>query len=94
MELDALRLGNLRSGGITMHVNKVYRVKTINLVAEDLSESVDWLYDVANGMDVEDGVIWVYGVGDDHVMAFTDDGIENLVELIKMYKEEPSLLRR
>jgi hypothetical protein len=77
-----------------MHVNKVYCVKTINRVAEDLSEIVDWLYHVANGMDVEDGVIWVNGVGDDQVMAFTDHGIENLVELIKMYKEDPSLLRR
>jgi hypothetical protein len=28
-------------------------------------------------------VIWVYGSGDDQVMAFTDFGIETLVELIK-----------
>ena len=45
-------------------------------------------------MDPEDGVIWVYGLGDDHVMAFTDAGIENLIELIKMHKDDPSLLRR
>jgi hypothetical protein len=77
-----------------MHVNKVHHVRTINRVAEDLGESVDWLYDVANEMDIEDGVIWVYGVGDDQVMAFTDFGIENLIELIKMYKDDPSLLRR
>jgi hypothetical protein len=32
-------------------------------------------------------------LGDDHVMAFTDDGIENLIELIKMHKDDPSLLR-
>jgi hypothetical protein len=44
-------------------------------------------------MDPEDGVIWVYGLGDDHVMAFTDDGIENLIELVKMHKDDPSLLR-
>ena len=35
-------------------------------------------------MDPEDGVIWVYGLGDESVMAFTDFGIETLVELIKV----------
>jgi hypothetical protein len=34
------------------------------------------------------------GVGEDGVMAFTDFGIENLVELIKIYKENPGLLSR
>ena len=77
-----------------MHVNKVSHVKTINLVARDLGESEDWLLDVANEMDVEDGVIWVYGVGNDGVMAFTDFGIENLIELIKIYKGDPTLLKR
>jgi hypothetical protein len=43
-----------------MHVNKVHRVTTIDRVAADLGESVDWLHDVAMGMDAEDGVIWVY----------------------------------
>jgi hypothetical protein len=49
------------------------------------------LWDVANGMDPEDGLIWVFGVGDDGVMAFTDFGIENLIELIRMHKENPEL---
>jgi hypothetical protein len=77
-----------------MHVNKVSHVKTINLVAKHLGESEDWLFDVANEMDVEDGVIGVYGLGDDGVMAFTDFGIENLIELIKIYKDHPTLLER
>ena len=38
-------------------------------------------------MDTEDGVIWVYGVGDDGVLAFTDLGIENLVELTEIHKD-------
>ncbi len=42
-----------------MHVNKVHRVTTIDRVAADLGESVDWLHDVAMEMDTEDGVIWV-----------------------------------
>jgi hypothetical protein len=69
-----------------MHVNKVHRVTTIDRVASDLGESVDWLHDVAMGMDAEDGAIWVYGPGDDQVMAFTDFGIETLVELIKEHR--------
>jgi hypothetical protein len=40
-------------------------------------------------MDVEDGVIWVYGVGDDGAMAFTDFGIANLINLIKIHKDDP-----
>lgn len=38
-------------------------------------------------MDTEDGVIWVYGLGDDCVMAFTDFGIVNLIDLVKINKE-------
>ena len=45
-------------------------------------------------MGIEDGVIWAYGVGEDGVLAFTDFGIENLVELVRLYKQHPELLRR
>lgn len=78
---------------MTMHVNKVYRVTTINRVAQDLGEDEDWLSDVASEMDAEDGRLWVYGVGEDDVMAFTDFGIETLMELIRTHKENPHLLR-
>ena len=77
-----------------MHVNKVHHVTTITQVAKDLGEDEDWLRDVANEMEIEDGVIWVYGVGEDGVQAFTESGIENLIELIKLYEENPTLLRR
>ena len=87
MELAPKDSGRAGAGGLSMHVNKVDHVTTIERVAKRLGESVDCLYDVANEMDTEDGVIWVYGVGDDGVMAFTDFGIENLVELIKIHKE-------
>jgi hypothetical protein len=76
-----------------MHVNKVHHVTTITRVAENLGEDEDWLWDVANEMDAEDGLIWVYGVGEDGVMAFSDFGIETLMELIKIHKEDPKLLR-
>jgi hypothetical protein len=41
-----------------MHINKVHRVTTITRVAEQLGEDEDWLRDVANEMDTEDGLIW------------------------------------
>ncbi|SPP98261.1 transposase [Bradyrhizobium vignae] len=58
VELDASHIDVLRSGGVAMHVNKVHSVFTISRVAKDLSEDENWLWDVANGMDTEDSVIW------------------------------------
>jgi hypothetical protein len=48
-----------------MHVNKVSRVRTIDRVAKDLGEDVDFLFDVAIEMEPEDGLIWVLGLGDE-----------------------------
>lgn len=45
-------------------------------------------------MEINDGVIWVYGIGEDGVMPFTDLGIETLMELIRIRKDDPKLLRR
>ena len=94
MELGETGSNDLRSCGLTMHVNKVHHVRTIGHVADDLGEDEDWLRDVANEMDAEDGLIWIYGVGEDGVMAFTDFGIETLMELIQRHKENPKLLSR
>jgi hypothetical protein len=77
-----------------MHVNKVSHVTTISQVAKELGENEDWLCDVAAEMEPEDGLIWVHGITDDGVMAFTDFGIDNLVELIKMHKTDLTLLKR
>jgi hypothetical protein len=93
MELAVSIIASTRPGGV-MHVNKVYSVKTIDRVAKELGESVDWLLDVADEMDTEDGVIWVYGDADDGVMAFTNFGIETLTDLIEMHREDPSILER
>ena len=62
---------------MTTHVNKVHHVTTITQIASDLGEDEDWLWDIANEMEIEDGVIWVYGVGEDGILAFTDFGIES-----------------
>jgi hypothetical protein len=86
--------GAPRTSSITMHANKVHHVKTITRIAEDLHEDEGWLREVASDMEVEDGVIWVDGVEEDGVQAFTDFGIENLIELIRIYKENPTWLKR
>ena len=75
-------------------VNKVHHVHTIARVAAMLGEDENWLRDVAIEMDQEDGLIWVYGPGDESVMAFTDFGIETLTGLIEIYKADPDLLNR
>ena len=69
------------------HVNKVSHVFTLSHVAAMLDEDEEWLFEVAEEMDTEDGQLWVVGVGEDGVMAFTDDGIENLKNLIAIHKD-------
>ena len=78
-----------------MPVNKVSHVFTLDRVARDLGEDKDWLFDIAAGMEPEDGRIWVYDLGElSEVIVLTDFGIETLKELIQMHKDDPKLLRR
>ena len=42
-----------------MQLNKVYSVKTIDRVAVELGETVNKIFDLATGMETEDGIIWV-----------------------------------
>jgi hypothetical protein len=57
-------------------------VFTIGYVANLLGEDEDWLFDLSIGMEPEDGSLWVYGIGEDGVPAFTRDGIDDLRETI------------
>lgn len=57
-------------------------VFTIDHVAKMLGEDVEWLYELHIDMDPEDGCLWVYGVGEDGVPAFTEYGIECLKQII------------
>jgi len=52
----------------------------------------DFLFDVAIEMEPEDGLIRVLGLGDESVMAFTDDGVDSLVDLIKIHRETKTLI--
>lgn len=45
-------------------------------------------------MDPEDGRLIVLGPGEEATTAFTPFGVDNLTELVKMYKTDPDLLRR
>jgi hypothetical protein len=38
-----------------------------------------------------DGVIAAYGIGEDYMPIFTDDGIDNLRELVRIYKDNDGL---
>jgi hypothetical protein len=66
----------------------IVSISTLARVAEMLDEDVDFLHEIVIDMEPEDGVIAVHGCGDDYTPAFTDNGIENLKELIPMYREK------
>jgi hypothetical protein len=74
------------------HVNKISHVFTLSHVAAMLDEDEEWLFEVAEEMDTEDGQLWVVGVGEEGGMAFTDDGIENLKNLIQIHKDAPWII--
>jgi hypothetical protein len=57
-------------------------VFTLKYVAEKLGEEEGWLWDLQVYLEPEDGRLWVYGVGEDGVPAFTDYGIECLEQII------------
>jgi hypothetical protein len=60
----------------------ISHVFTLKYVAEQLGEDEEWLWDLQINMEPEDGCLWVHGVGEDGVPAFTADGIEYLGQLI------------
>ena len=77
MELAAT-LGTAKSGSLIMAA--IVAVFTIGYVANLLGE--DWLHELSIDMFPEDGRLWVYGVDEDGVTAFTEHGIENLRQII------------
>ena len=65
-----------------MQRNKVHAVTTLTKVAQDLEVSEDMLHDLTQQMDTEDGVIWVYGLEEEGVLALTEDGICGVPKLM------------
>ena len=60
----------------------ISHVFTLEYVAEQLGEPEKWLRDLQVDMEPEDGCLWVHGVGEDGVPAFTAYGIECLKQII------------
>ena len=79
MELAA-KLGRAQPGRLIMAA--ISAVFTIGYLATLLGENENWIFDLSINMFLEDGCLWVHGVGEDGVPAFTRDGIENLRQII------------
>ncbi len=59
-------------------------VFTITYVADKLGEDEDWLRELSIDMFPEHGRLYVYGLGEDGITAFTEDGIEWLKDMVAM----------
>jgi hypothetical protein len=70
----------------------ISHVFTLARVAQMLEEDEDWLSDISIEMEPEDGIVAIYGLGENCTPAFTDFGIENLRQIIDIHREnsEPS----
>jgi hypothetical protein len=89
----AAALDTATSGG--RFIAAIAHVFTISYVANLLGEDEDWLFELSD-MFPEDGCLWVYGVGEDGVPAFTKDGIENLRRIVAEQRaagREPSQVK-
>jgi hypothetical protein len=60
-------------------------------VAQMLGEDEDWLWEISCEMEPKDGCISVLGPNNEHIVAFTEEGIEQFRHLAvhdKAYPEE------
>lgn len=60
----------------------ISHVFTIRRAAQMLGRDEDLLWDLLEQFEPEDGLIWVYDIGDMEVPAFTGFGLDNLRESI------------
>jgi len=63
---------------------------TIARAAELLGEDEELLYEIAIELEPEDGCLWIIGTGDQQTLAFTQQGMENLHELLPEFKNTRS----
>ena len=72
---------------MSLQLNKISSIRTLALVAKDLGEDEEWLFDIAD-MEPEDGLIWVYSPEHpEGTMAFTPDGVDHLRDLITWHHQ-------
>lgn len=86
MELEAAGTEAAIGCRMSSQRNKVHHVYTVAYVARQLGVGEDLIHDLTLGLEPEDGVIWVYGLDDDGVLAFTDDGIEEVRLILMEYQ--------
>jgi hypothetical protein len=60
---------------------------TIARVAEVLGADEELLHELAEGLEPEDGRLWIYDTDDRATLGFTERGIESLKELLADRKE-------
>jgi hypothetical protein len=56
-------------------------VYTIAYAAELLGEDEEWLHELADQLEPEDGRLWIYDTDNRATLGFTERGIESLKEL-------------
>ena len=56
-------------------------VFTLARAAEMLGESEEWLRELADQLEPEDGRLWIHDTEDRATLGFTERGIESLKEL-------------
>jgi hypothetical protein len=74
--------GPAQPGGLTMAA--ISAAFTIGYVAHLLGEDENRVFDLSIDMFPEDGCLWVYGVGEDGVPAFTGTASKTCVRLSPM----------
>lgn len=57
-------------------------VFTIARVALMLGEDEEWLHELAEQLEPEDGCLWIYDTDGRETLGFTERGVESLKELI------------
>jgi hypothetical protein len=73
---------------MSLQRNKVHHVYTAGLVAKRLGVDEHLINELAIGLEPEDGVIFVYGLGDDDgITAFTDEGLKEIRLILGEYKQ-------
>ena len=65
----------------------ISHVFTLARAAAMLGEDEELLHEISTEMEPEDGILAVYDLGDDPTPAFTEFGLENLRELIRIHRE-------
>jgi hypothetical protein len=66
---------------------------TIARAAEILGEDEELLWDLVDGMEPEDGCLWIHGTAGEETIAFTSRGLECLREMLADHKRSGLSLR-